>query len=61
MSDSQLPSDELTYRFHWLDGKVQDGKGKSPADALTRLGYGNGAIKALDYWESFDDEEIERE
>jgi hypothetical protein len=61
MMDAQRTPDELTYRFHWLDGKVQDGKGKSASDALTRLGYGNGALKALDYWESLDDEEIERE
>lgn len=41
-----------TYRFHWRDGKQQDGEGRSPADALSRLGYGNGALAALDYWET---------
>lgn len=36
---------------HWLDGSVNQGKGRRAADALTRMGVGNGAIRALDYWE----------
>ena len=39
------------YRFHWLDGSTNDGEGCTPADALTRLGFGAGAIRALDYYE----------
>lgn len=43
----------MKYRFHWLgsDRKVEEGEGTSPADALNKLGYGGGAVAALDYWE----------
>ena len=45
-------TDEMKlYRFHWLDGKVEECKGYGVADAFTRLGYGGGAFAALDYWE----------
>ena len=50
-----LSPDEL-FRFHWLCGQVDEGRGRDAADALTRLGYGNGALKALDYWERLDPE-----
>lgn len=39
------------FRFHWRDGKTSDGDGKDVADAFTRLGYGAGAVAALDYHE----------
>jgi hypothetical protein len=39
------------FRFHWLDGKTSEGEGDTPADALRRLGYGGGAVRALDWWE----------
>ena len=37
------------YRFYWLDGTTNEGEGRDVADAFTRLGYGAGAIRALDY------------
>jgi hypothetical protein len=39
------------FEFHWLGGnpKVEIGKGVDEADAFRRLGYGGGAVKALDY------------
>lgn len=40
-----------TFKFHWRDGKVSTGRGTDAADALTRLGYGGGAVAALDYHE----------
>lgn len=40
-----------TYRFVWRDGSVSTGKGKTPEQALANLGYGAGAVAALDYWE----------
>ncbi len=46
---------EKTYRFYWRTGKPDDGKGNDPADALTKLGFGAGAIAALDYWELLPD------
>ena len=42
------------YRFHWLSGNVDEGEGKTPADALNRLGFGAGAVSALDYYEVID-------
>lgn len=43
--------EEKIYIFHWLDGTVNKGKGYSVSDAFMKLGYGRGAISALDYFE----------
>lgn len=40
-----------TYRFHWKDGSISRGKGSTPEEILSKLGYGQGALGALDYWE----------
>ena len=40
-----------TYIFYWRDGKISIGKGNTTEDAFTRLGYGAGAIRALDFHE----------
>jgi len=40
------------FRFHFLDrSKTEDGIGKDVADAFRNLGYGGGAIRAVDYYE----------
>ena len=39
------------FRFHWLDGKSDDGFGMTMTDAFTRLGFGAGTMEALDYFE----------
>ena len=39
------------FRFHWRDGIAHVGSGTDPAAALTQLGFGQGALAALDYWE----------
>ena len=39
------------YILHWRDGKTETVEGDNPADAMTRAGYGNGALRALDYYE----------
>lgn len=39
------------FRFHWRDDKMEEGDGHTVSDAFTRLGYGGGALRALDYWE----------
>jgi len=39
------------WRFHWLDKKTNEGEGDTPEQALRALGYGNGAMDALDYYE----------
>jgi hypothetical protein len=38
------------YKFVWKDGQEQVGHGTGPGHALTSLGYGGGAVAALDYW-----------
>lgn len=51
--EPQYPGDVL-HRFHWLpegSGKTDEGYGRDVADAFSRLGYGGGAIRALDWWE----------
>lgn len=54
MSEHSI-SDSL-FRFHWLDGRVQELRGHGAADALNRAGYGQGAIRALDYWERVEED-----
>ncbi len=38
------------YRFYWLTGKISEGEGTSVEDAFTHLGFGAGAVRALDYF-----------
>ena len=48
---------DLLFRFHWLSKKadgtphINEGYGRDVADAFSRLGFGGGAIRALDYYE----------
>lgn len=37
------------FTFYWLNGKKEVLKGESQIDALNKVGYGQGAIKALDF------------
>lgn len=39
------------WKFYWFDGKVEVGIGETVKDAFTSLGYGAGAVRALDYYE----------
>lgn len=39
------------YKFYWKDGHIDECEGFSPADALLKLGYGAGALPAMDHWE----------
>ena len=48
-----------TYTFYWLDGKRQVLKGTDPADALRRAGYGQGALRALDFYENGESDDYE--
>jgi hypothetical protein len=48
---------DVTVRFHWLDGQMSEGPGRGAInaavakDAFARLGFAAGAMAALDYWE----------
>lgn len=46
-----------TFIFHWDGGKDETLQGESAADALNRAGYGQGAIRALDYFEEVKESE----
>lgn len=46
-----------TYTFFWLTGKREILEGSSPEEALTQAGYGNGAVRALDFWASGDNQD----
>jgi hypothetical protein len=52
MSEKRYDDDKL-FRFHWrgTSRDVEDGYGRDVSDAFGRLGYGGGAMGALDYWE----------
>ena len=39
------------YKFVWKDNTINFGCGKDAADAFTDLGFGHGALAALDYHE----------
>jgi len=53
--DSKRYADDVLFRFHWRDGKKHEGYGRDVADAFSRLGFGGGAIRALDYYERVSD------
>lgn len=42
---TEMTEQERLYRFHWRCGTVQEARGRSPAHALNRLGYGGGAVQ----------------
>jgi hypothetical protein len=46
-----MKNSQRKFRFYFLDGKVEEGEGETVADAFRRLGYGGGAINALDFYE----------
>ena len=55
-------SGEKMFRFVWRDGKTSEGPGagsgiQGASDAINRLGYGQGALAALDYWEEIPEKE----
>lgn len=44
------------FRFHWkTGGKASEGLGLDMADAFTKLGYGAGAMPAVDWYEEVSD------
>jgi hypothetical protein len=43
------------YTFFWLSGKREVLEGDTPANALNRAGYGQGAMAALDFYAEGDD------
>lgn len=50
---------ETYYTFFWRDGKRDVFPGNSASDALNDAGYGQGALRALDFWAHGDNKEWE--
>ncbi len=44
----------LKFEFHWIDGKVEVGLGKTVDEAFAQLGYGRCAVAALSHWEEIE-------
>ena len=47
----------MKYTFFWLDGKREVLEGNDQAHALNAAGYGNGALRALDFWAAGDNQD----
>lgn len=53
--------DDKLFRFIWRtkdsagEQEISEGYGRDAADAFSRLGYGGGAHRALDYWKQIDE------
>jgi hypothetical protein len=45
----KLNSDIKDFTLFWLDGKRELVRGRDAADAMTKAGYGAGAVRALDF------------
>jgi|BioPla2DNA2_1021312.scaffolds.fasta_scaffold391328_1 hypothetical protein len=43
------------FRFFWLNGDIDEAYGYDVAHAFSNLGYGGGAVRALDYYEEVKD------
>lgn len=39
------------FRLYWRDGKTEVVEGRDIADAVTKAGYGAGAMGALDFYD----------
>lgn len=46
-----------TFTLFWLSGTTELVEGNDPADAMTKAGYGNGALRALDFYSEGDKRE----
>lgn len=40
------------FRLYWRDGKTEVIEGLHIADAVTKAGYGAGAMRALDFYDN---------
>jgi hypothetical protein len=40
----------MAYTFYWRTGKREVLEGNTPETALNNAGFGQGAVRALDFW-----------
>lgn len=45
-----MTTQQQKFTFFWRDGKREVLTGSDPASALNQAGYGNGALRALDFY-----------
>lgn len=43
------------FVLYWLTGKAEVVQGVDIADAMNKAGYGNGALRALDFYDNGED------
>ncbi len=54
VQELKRPTDQKQWRFHWLNGKVEVGIGDTVSEAFTQLGYGAGAMAAMDHYQELE-------
>ena len=47
----------MKHTLYWLDGMKEEAYGDNVIDAVTRAGYGGGAIRALDFYSDDTDQD----
>lgn len=45
------------FTLFWRTGRREVIEGRTPEEAMTLAGYSNGALRALDFWASGDNQE----
>lgn len=48
---------ENKFTLYWLDGKREVVEGEDIADAMNIAGYGQGALRTLDFYSTGDDKD----
>lgn len=48
--DKRKPKPVSCHTFFWLGGKREVLQGDSPETCMNNAGYGQGAVRALDFW-----------
>lgn len=46
------------YTLFWRHGKTELVEGNDPADAMNKAGYGQGAVRALDFYSEGDKQKL---
>ena len=47
----------MKFTYYWRDGRREVLDGDDPADAMNKRGYGNGALRALDFYSRGENDE----
>lgn len=47
------------FIFYFLSGNCEKSEGNSVSEAFSKLGYGSGAVSALDFYDQSNDQEYQ--